>query len=36
MDWIIQNESALDGESAAPNSSAQMDISYVAYYRYTG
>ena len=36
MDWIIQNESALNGESAAPNSSAQMDISYVAYYRYTG
>jgi hypothetical protein len=36
MDWVIQNESALNGESAAPNSSAQMDISYVAYYRYTG
>ena len=36
MDWIIQNESALNGESAASNSSAQMDISYVAYYRYTG
>jgi hypothetical protein len=32
MDWIIQNESALNGESAAPSSSAQMDISYVAYY----
>lgn len=29
MDWDIQNESALNGESAAPNSSAQMDITYV-------
>ena len=36
MDWIIQNESALNGESAAPNSSAQIDISHVAYYSYTG
>ena len=36
MDWIIQNESALNGESAAPNSSAQMDISHIAYYSYTG
>lgn len=34
MDWIIQNESALNGESAPLNSSAQMDISYVAYYSY--
>jgi hypothetical protein len=29
MDWDIQNESALNGEQAAPNSSAQMDITYV-------
>ncbi len=36
MDWVIQNESALNGESAAPNSSAQIDISHVAYYSYTG
>jgi hypothetical protein len=36
MDWIIQNESALNGESAAPNSSAQIDIRHVAYYSYTG
>ena len=28
-DWDLQNESALNGESAAPNSSAQMDISWV-------
>ena len=31
MDWIIQNESALNGESAPPFSSAQMDISHIAY-----
>ena len=35
MDWIIQNESALNGESAALNSWAQMDISYAAVYSYT-
>lgn len=29
MDWILQNESALTGATAAPNSSAQMDISWV-------
>ncbi|MFF7190504.1 glycoside hydrolase family 16 protein [Streptomyces sp. NPDC008222] len=29
MDWDIQNESALNGESAAPNSWGQMDITYV-------
>jgi hypothetical protein len=29
MDWDIQNESALNGESAAPNSWAQMDITDV-------
>lgn len=36
MDWIIQNESALNGESAPVNSSAQMDISYVEYDSYVG
>jgi Domain of unknown function (DUF222) len=34
MDWIIQNESTLDGTFAALNSSAQIDLSYVAYYSY--
>ena len=34
MEWVIQNESSLDGETAAPNSYAQMDISYVAVYTY--
>lgn len=29
MDWDLQNESALDGSSATPNSWAQMDIAYV-------
>ena len=29
MSWIIQNESALNGDRAAPNSGAQMDIAYV-------
>lgn len=28
-DWDIQNESALNGDRAAPGSSAQMDIDYV-------
>ena len=36
MSWIIQNESALFGPSAPVNSSAQMDISYVAYDKYVG
>lgn len=36
MDWVIQNESALLGESAAPNSSAQMDIAGLSYYEYVG
>lgn len=36
MDWILQNESALNGESAAPNTSAQIDISYVAVYSWKG
>jgi hypothetical protein len=35
MDWIIQNESALNGESAAPDSSAQIDIAAVSVYAYT-
>jgi hypothetical protein len=29
MDWDIQNESALNGESAAASSWAQMDVTYV-------
>jgi hypothetical protein len=36
MAWIIQNESALIGPSAAPGSWAQINISYVAVYSYTG
>lgn len=36
MDWIIQNESALNGERAPVNSSAQIDIRYVAYYELAG
>jgi hypothetical protein len=35
MDWDIQNESALDGSSAAPNSWAQMDITYVKVWSYS-
>jgi hypothetical protein len=31
MDWIIQNESALNGESAAPGSSANIQIQTVAF-----
>ncbi len=36
MAWIIQNESALSGPSAAPGSWAQINIAYVAVYSYTG
>jgi hypothetical protein len=36
MSWIIQNESALNGETAPENSSAQLNISYVAVYTYAG
>jgi glycosyl hydrolase family 16 len=36
MNWIIQNESALNGPSAPVNSYAQMDISYVEYDKYVG
>jgi beta-glucanase (GH16 family) len=32
MSWDIQNESALNGESAAPNSYDQIDIDYVKGY----
>ncbi|MFE2832184.1 glycoside hydrolase family 16 protein [Streptomyces mirabilis] len=35
MNWDIQNESSLDGESAAPNSWAQMDIDYVRVWSYS-
>ena len=33
-EWDIQNESSLDGEMAAPNSSAEIDIKSVNVYRY--
>ena len=33
-EWDIQNESSLDGEMAAPNSSAEMDIKSVSVYSY--
>jgi hypothetical protein len=36
MSWIIQNETALNGEIAPQHSSAQLNISYVAVYTYTG
>lgn len=35
MDWDIQNESALNGEQAAPNSWAQMDVTYVKVWSYS-
>lgn len=33
-EWDIQNESSLDGEMAAPNTSAEMDIKSVSVYSY--
>lgn len=36
MSWIIQNESALNGDLAPANSSAQINISSVAVYSYVG
>jgi hypothetical protein len=36
MSWILQNETALNGEAAPENSSAQLNISYVAVYTYAG
>lgn len=36
MSWILQNETALNGELAPVNSSAQLNISYVAVYSYLG
>jgi hypothetical protein len=33
-EWVLQNESSLDGERAALGSSAQMNIRYVAVYSY--
>jgi hypothetical protein len=36
MSWIIQNETALNGEIAPQNSSAQLNISYVGVYTYAG
>ncbi|MBY8884376.1 glycoside hydrolase family 16 protein [Streptomyces sp. PTM05] len=35
MSWIIQNESALNGPSAAPGSWAQLDITYVKGWSYS-
>ena len=34
MDWIIQNESSLDGQTSAPGPHAQMEISHVEYDSY--
>ena len=36
MSWIIQNQANLKAPWAAKNSSAQIDISYVAVYSYAG
>lgn len=36
MTWVLQNESALIGSSAGPGSWAQINISHVAVYSYTG
>ncbi|MGW0550298.1 glycoside hydrolase family 16 protein [Streptomyces altiplanensis] len=36
LSWILQNESALYGPPAAPGSSAQLDITWVAGYAYEG
>lgn len=35
-DWVLQNESSLDGGYAAPGSSADVDTTWLACYRYTG
>ncbi|PSM42487.1 glycosyl hydrolase family 16 [Streptomyces dioscori] len=34
LSWVMQNESALEGPGAAPGSSAQIDITWVAAYAY--
>jgi hypothetical protein len=34
LSWVLQNESALRGPGAAPGSSAQLDITWVAAYAY--
>ncbi|MGI5136145.1 MULTISPECIES: glycoside hydrolase family 16 protein [unclassified Streptomyces] len=36
LSWVLQNESALYGPYAAPGSWAQMDITWVTAYAYTG
>jgi hypothetical protein len=36
MSWIIQNETALNGELAGENSSGQLNLSHVAVYTYNG
>ena len=34
LSWVMQNESALEGPGAAPGSSAQLDITWVAAFTY--
>ena len=34
LSWVLQNESALEGPGAAPGSSAQLDITWIAAYAY--
>ncbi|MDN3025839.1 glycoside hydrolase family 16 protein [Streptomyces sp. S.PB5] len=34
LSWVLQNESSLEGPGAAPGSSAQLDITWVAAYAY--
>ncbi|MEU6032500.1 glycoside hydrolase family 16 protein [Streptomyces tauricus] len=34
LSWVMQNESALEGPGAAPGSSSQIDITWVAAYAY--
>ncbi|OIJ67366.1 glycoside hydrolase family 16 protein [Streptomyces mangrovisoli] len=34
LSWVLQNESALEGPGAAPGSSAELDITWVAAYAY--
>lgn len=34
LSWVLQNESALEGPGAAPGSSAELDVTWVAAYAY--
>ncbi|MGW3665044.1 glycoside hydrolase family 16 protein [Streptomyces sp. NPDC005141] len=34
LSWVLQNESALEGPGAAPGSSAELDVTWVAAYTY--